>query len=66
MSLAATTPTVEQRLAHLEREVEALKRQVAPSTPDDWVARVTGSFEHEPEFDEVLRLGREIRRSHSL
>ena len=56
--------STEKRLAALETEVAELKRRVAmEKAPGDWIGRVTGSFQEEPEFDKVLRLGREIRQS---
>jgi hypothetical protein len=55
--------SIEERLAALEREVAEIKRAVNPSAKNDWFAKVAGSFKDDPEFDEVVRLGREIRRS---
>jgi hypothetical protein len=40
--------------------VEGLKRQAATSGTKDWHA-VVGTFKNDPEFAEILRLGREIR-----
>ena len=28
-----------------------------------WIDQISGSFKHDPEFEEILRLGREIRRA---
>jgi predicted nucleotidyltransferase len=56
--------TVEERLTALESEVEVLKRRLARGVqPRAWLDDVAGSLEHWPEFEEVLRLGREFRRS---
>ena len=52
---------VEERLALLEKEVAELKRTVRPR--ENWFDRVAGSMKDDPEFDEVLRLGREIRQA---
>jgi hypothetical protein len=52
---------VEERLAVLETEVAELKRSLRPG--ETWFNRVAGSMKDDPEFDEVLRLGREIRRA---
>ena len=51
--------TVEQRLAQLEREVAILKTQV-PSQPN-WIAEITGICKDDPDFDEIVRLGKELR-----
>ena len=59
------TTTVEQRLLALEREVAEIKSRLGkapPHAPDaDWVSVVSGSMKDEPEFDEVVKLGRQIR-----
>lgn len=60
----STKLTVEERLEALEHEVRYLRRRIeGAQRPKDWRTRVCGSFEDMPEFDEVLRLGREIRLS---
>ncbi len=55
--------TLEERVAVLERELAALKRQPPASEKAGWVGRVIGSMDDYPEFKEVVRLGREFRRS---
>lgn len=56
--------TVEERLSALESEVQAVKRQLAKmGKPRAWLDDVAGSMEAWPEFEEVLRLGREFRES---
>ena len=56
--------TVEERLSALESEVEAVKRQLAKmGKPRAWLDDVAGSMDEWPEFEEVLRLGRESRQS---
>ena len=54
---------LERRIAMLEQEVAEIKRASAKSTEKNWLQRVAGSFKNQPEFDEVLRLGREIRQA---
>jgi hypothetical protein len=55
---------LEQRIATLEKEVAELKHAAAkPGSGENWFQRVAGSFKNQPEFDEVLRLGREIRQA---
>ncbi len=54
--------TIEQRLAQVEKELAELKQQVQGRNPKkNWIDSVTGSFNDDPEFDEILRLGKEIR-----
>ena len=56
--------SVEERLEKLEREVDQLKLAHGPmlalsSKKPGWVSRISGSLKDDPEFDEILRLGRE-------
>jgi len=55
---------IEQRVAVLERDLAELKRRVASSeSGKNWIEAMTGSMKDYPEFEEILRLGREYRRS---
>ncbi|GAP93701.1 hypothetical protein [Leptolyngbya sp. NIES-2104] len=54
--------SIEERVAALEAAVAKLQQQ--SSTPvENWVDQLSGSFKDDPEFDKVLRYGREFRRS---
>lgn len=58
--------TVEDRLSALESELADVKRQLKSLQPaPNWLDRIVGSMDEWPEFKEVLRLGREIRRADS-
>lgn len=63
-------PSLEERLAKLEREVEELKlasTHVDASTKKlNWISKISGSFRDDPEFEEILRLGREERKAEML
>lgn len=52
--------TVEERLTIIEKELAELKRKLPPAR-QNWIARISGSFKDDPDFGEILRLGREIR-----
>ena len=54
--------TVDDRLHALEMEVAILRGHSVERSDKNWIEVVAGSFRDEPEFDEVLRLGREARR----
>ena len=59
----ASSP-LEKRVAALEEELAALRRKietVAPSTP--WWERIAGTFEHDPIYEEAMKLGRKYRES---
>jgi hypothetical protein len=54
--------TIEQRLANVERELAELKGELQTLKPArNWIDSICGTFRDDPEFDEVLRLGKEIR-----
>ncbi|HPM80235.1 MAG TPA: hypothetical protein PLF81_06020 [Candidatus Anammoximicrobium sp.] len=54
----------EDRLATLEAEVAQIKRQLGEERKaQNWLDHVVGSMSRHPEFQEVLRLGREFRRA---
>lgn len=60
----ATVAGLEKRVAKVEKELARLKRAVlSPSPKPDWFQKIAGSFKDDPEFGEILRLGREFRRS---
>ena len=50
-------------MAALEAAVSELQRRLAAPAPDNWLQRITGTFKDDPEFDEVIRLGREFREA---
>lgn len=53
--------TIEQRLAAVESELRNLKRKI--ESTESWYDRMTGAFENDPAFEEVLELGRQFRES---
>jgi hypothetical protein len=58
----SNAPTIESRLESLEREMAVLRQRLNRSDPaGNWLDRLAGSQQDEPGFDEVLKLGREIR-----
>lgn len=53
-----------ERLRALEKEVADIKRRLEPAqTTEKWLDEVCGSMKRFPEFDEVVRLGQELRRA---
>ena len=51
------------RVSALEREIAELRRRVRREPSNTWLENVAGSMNDFPEFEEVLRLGRRIRKS---
>ncbi len=44
--------------------VEIFHQALAERNPNGtWLEEVSGSFENDPEFDEVVRLGKELRKA---
>lgn len=58
----ATNTSLEERLAAVEVALAHLQQQVATSQPTNWLQQITGSFQDEPAFEEVLAYGRAIRQ----
>jgi hypothetical protein len=52
--------TIEARLANVERELAILKAKV-PRDKSNWLAEITGSFKDDPDFEEIVRLGKAMR-----
>lgn len=52
--------TIESRLAKVEREL-AILRARTPRDKSNWISDITGTFKDDPDFDEIVRLGKEMR-----
>lgn len=62
----AESQSLESRVSHLEAVVAGLQQEIKkqPSADKkDWLDSISGTFANCPEFDEVIRLGREWRQS---
>jgi hypothetical protein len=57
----SSSPTIESRLELLEREMAELRRRLPSGSSANWLEKIAGSQEGEPEFNEVLELGRKAR-----
>ena len=56
--------TIEKRLEDVERQLAALRGVVKSLKSDpNWISSIAGTFKDDPEFDEVLRLGKELRNA---
>ncbi len=54
------TDAFEARLAKLEREVAMLKAKEVQDK-SNWISEITGSFRDDADFEEIVRLGKELR-----
>jgi hypothetical protein len=54
--------SIEERLTSIEIQLAQFKRAVRSLRLNcNWITLVSGTFKDDPEFDEVLRLGKELR-----
>jgi hypothetical protein len=51
---------IEARLAKIERELAILKAREGRDK-SNWIVEITGSFKNDADFEEIVRLGKEIR-----
>jgi len=61
--------TIDHRLATVEKEVAILKQRVErqPGAGNEpWYLKHAGRFADDPDFAEIVRLGREIREADGL
>ena len=55
--------SLEERIEKVEKEIERLKGQSnGAKDRSNWTSDITGSFEGDEDFDEILRLGRKERQ----
>ena len=57
-----TLEQLERKVYELERQVTELRGEVKPLRPLESCADTFGMFANDPEFDEIVRLGREFRQ----
>jgi hypothetical protein len=56
-----TLEQLEQRVNELERQVAELRGELKPLRPLGSVQQTFGMFAGDPDFEEIVRLGREYR-----
>lgn len=56
-----TLKQLEQKVIDLERQLDELRKEIAPLRPLASAAGTFGMFADDPGFDEIVRLGREYR-----
>ena len=62
--MASSTSQLEQRVTALEAEVAKLKNLIeAMQTTQPWWEQIAGTFQHDPMYEEAMRLGRQYRQS---
>jgi hypothetical protein len=61
MTEIMTLKQLEHRVDDLEKEVAKLRVELSSLRPLESVGKTFGMFAEDPEFDEMVRLGREYR-----
>ena len=61
--MVSARQSLEERVSHVERELEELKARIAQRKPERWWEQIVGDFEGDKSFVEIVRLGRETRRA---
>lgn len=56
-----TLEQLEQKVNELERQVAQLRQEIKPFRPMASLEDTFGMFADDPDFDEIVRLGREYR-----
>ena len=56
-----TPHSVEERLTRIENELRQIKERLDGKNKGNWISRMRGQFKDDPVFDEIVRLGKEIR-----
>lgn len=63
----STAPSIEERLSALECKMDQIMRELAKQRKNNnWIEKITGTFENDPDFGEIVRLGREARQADRL
>jgi hypothetical protein len=62
--MASSRSNLEQRVSDLEAEVSKLKHKIDEFITDKpWWLQITGTFEDDSMYDEVMKRGRQYRES---
>ena len=62
-AVAIKVSELERRVRLVEQELRDLKKQVDSQRDLPWYRQILGQFKDDPAFDEIVRLGRQIRES---
>lgn len=62
--MASLTAQLERRVAALEADMTKLKSRIeAMHTTQPWWEQIAGTFQHDPMYEDAMRLGQQYRQS---
>jgi hypothetical protein len=61
--MASKVKQLEDRVTRLEQELRQVKAQFGGKRDVPWYRQILGEFKDDPVFDEIVRLGRQIREA---
>ena len=61
--MASKVKELENRVTQLEQELRQVKAQLGAKRQEPWYRQILGEFKDDPVFDEIVRLGRQIREA---
>lgn len=61
--MATKIAQLEERLQKIEAEILEMRKTLKKDKPQSWLQQAAGQFKNDPVFDEIVRLGKEIRDS---
>ena len=59
--MATKLSQIEERLRRVEAELAELRQSKQREDSVPWYRKIAGQFDNDPVFDEIVRLGKEIR-----
>ena len=59
--MATKVAQLEERVSRLEAEFSKLSKATGVNDSKPWYEQILGTFDNDPGFDEMIRLGKEIR-----
>ena len=58
----ADSKKLELRIEKIEQEIASLKSHLSKNSSKPWWQKISGVFENDPDFDEIISLGQDIRK----